>query len=131
MKQNSPAYSSCFVENDPQLKACYQNQWFITRNVRDIGSRRAWLDEMSLTFLDCPEFGFAYRDGTVYQLPDLDAVFGDDEDMRWLSLYIECDGSNLYPRRISHRVERLRILNLFLKLRYPKLRPLLEGSHYA
>ncbi len=120
-----------YIESDVTLKLIYWQQWMITRNVRDIGSRRDWLDEMSLTFLDCPEFGVEYRDGTAYELPDLDEAFGDDEDMRWLSLYNECDGTNIYPRRQSNKLERLRLINLFLKLRYPKLRPFLEVAGHA
>lgn len=103
----------------------YFIQWMIARNLRDIPSRRAWLDEMSLEFANKGDIDFRYKDGSPYILPDLDYAFGEDDDMRWLSSYISCDGSNVSPRHKSNKIERLRIINIFLKLRYPQCRHLL------
>lgn len=113
---------SIYVEDAATLRSpsLYWNQWMIARNARDIGSRRMWLDEMSLEFANHGGRSLCFRDGQMYQLPDLDEAFGDDEDMRWLSLYIACDGSNLMPRHFSNKIERLRLINLFLKFRYPQ-----------
>lgn len=119
---NTQYLQSIHVEDAATLRSpsLYWNQWMIARNARDIGSRRMWLDEMSLEFANHSGRSLCFRDGQMYQLPDLDQAFGDDEDMRWLSLYIACDSSNLMPRHFSNKIERLRLINLFLKLRYPQ-----------
>ena len=101
-------------------KSLYVSQWLIARNVRDIGSRRDWPTQMSLVFVRHRHVGLCYRDGSPYELPDIDEVFGDSPDFKWFSDYLLCDGSNVYPRHVSTKTERLRLINLFLKLRYPQ-----------
>ncbi len=117
-----------FVESDDALRApkLYWSQWMVSKNLRDIASRRTFPTEMSIAFANCTGVVFLYRNGTPYDIPDIDEVFGDDDDFRWLSTYLACDGSGVFPRHISTKKERLRLINLFLKLRYPQCRVMLE-----
>ena len=89
-------------------------------------SRRKLLDAISIAFARAGDCAFRFRGGRPYAVPDIDAVFGNDCDMRWLSHYLEGDGSGDYPKRMSRKPERLRLLHLYLKLRYPRFIPHLD-----
>lgn len=102
----------------------YFRQWIICRNIPI--SRRDWPDEMSLAFVRCYDTVFQFKNGVIYELPYIDDIFTDAEDMRWWSLYLESDDSGLTPQRMSTKIERLRLINLFLKVRYPRLGKHLE-----
>lgn len=127
-----------FAETDEALKnpARYRTQWMIVRNVvmaKKGMSRRKLKDEMSLVFAHAGHAVFPFRNGGRYLLPDIDDVFGKDPDMRSLSHYLEADDSGLHPRRMSRKPERLRVINLYLKLKYPRFirhlerRPSVDG----
>ena len=120
-----------FVERDQDLLSSplYRIQWMITRNLpmrEPKMSRRKLLDEMSKVFSDAGFEVFPYRNGGYYELPDIDDVFGNDDEMRSFSHYLEADESGFCPRRMSRKPERLKLLNLYLKLRYPRLTRYLE-----
>lgn len=125
------------VNYDAELRSepLYRAQWMIAHNLAypkasnpEIGGipRREWRDAMTITFARHSYLKYQYRSGTLYNLPYVDEVFGEDEDMRWLSLYLEPNYSGLSPLRMSTKIERLRLINLFLKVRYPNLRKHLE-----
>ena len=103
----------------------YHCQWNITRNACDVRSRRDWLDIISIELARNSK-KLVDHNGQPYKLPEFDSVF--DEDMRWLSHYLETDKIGLCPLRISNRIERLRIMNAVLRLRYPNTEHLLGGG---
>ena len=121
-----------YAETDAVLTSSptYPVQWMIVRNVVMADpemSRRKLLDDMSLVFFNAGFSRFPFRDGTYYDLPDIiDEVFGNDCDMRAFSYYLQSDESGKHPRRMSRKPERLRVLNLYLKLKYPRFIPQLE-----
>jgi hypothetical protein len=96
----------------------YRRLWLATRNVEI--SRRDWLDELADTFRDFQ--GTIERpNGEAYELPLVDDVFGDDEEMRWLGYYLKPDTSGLYPRSKSRKVERLQLLDLYFRIKHPNV----------
>lgn len=96
----------------------YRRLWLAVRNVRI--ARRQWLDELADTFRDF-EGEILTASGLPYELPLVDDVFGDDEDMRWLGYYLKPDISGVYPRARSRKIERLQILDLYFRIKYPDI----------
>ena len=96
----------------------YRRLWMAVRNMPI--SRRAWLDELANTFRD---FRGCIVDelGCPYEVPMLDEVFGDDPDMRWLSYYLRADQSGRNPYSGSRSIERLQLLDLYFKIKHPKI----------
>ncbi|MES2662123.1 MAG: hypothetical protein V4629_02350 [Pseudomonadota bacterium] len=86
-------------------------------------SRRKLLDLLSIVFSKGRKFINANE--SIYELPDLDEAFGNDPDMRSVSHYIEADKTGFFPKRISRKVERLRILTLFVEIEFPHV-----AKHY-
>ncbi|MEW8626261.1 MAG: hypothetical protein AB2551_10955 [Candidatus Thiodiazotropha sp.] len=114
-----------YVPTDAELldPPKYRVQWMIARNVVMAApemSRRKLLDDMSIIFARNGDKVFRYRNGMPYVLPDIDEIFANDPDMRSLSHYLESDESDYNPRRISRKPERLRIFNLYIKLKHPR-----------
>ena len=100
-----------------QNKHYYNRLWITSRNLK-IG-RRKWLDEISLAF-------FRYQgtilnsNGTAFVIPDIDTVFGDDPDMRWLSYYFKADETDKTPRTVSRKFQRVQLIDLYIRIKYPK-----------
>ena len=104
------------VASDAQLRTpiFYRRLWLAIRNVPI--QRRDWLDELADTFRDF-DGRYVYSNGKEYLLPDLDTTFGDDASMRWFGAYMGItDGS---PTVRSYRVDRLRILDLYVQIKSP------------
>jgi|GEM_PF-1542169 len=101
----------------------YRRLWLATRNL-DI-PRRSWLDELADTFRD---FGgqLIKPNGQTYEIPLVDDVFGDDTDMRWLGYYLLADVSGHYPRSKCRKIERLQLLDLYFRIKYPQI-----AKHFA
>jgi hypothetical protein len=84
--------------------------------------RRGWLDEIADCF--CRFRGtIIYRSGEPYQIPFVDDVFGTDNnpDMRWMSYYLRANESETTPFTISRKIERLRLIDLYFRIEYPKI----------
>lgn len=83
-------------------------------------ARRQWLDELADTFRDY-EGAILVNRNTLYDLPDLDDAFDDDIEMRWLSEFIRPAPDGKPVRLQSRVIERVRIIDLYFRIRYPAL----------
>lgn len=106
-----------YVATDAELRNehYYRRLWMAMRS-REI-PRRDWLDELANTFRDA-EAEFCYRSGKPYELPDIDDIF-DDPDMRWISAFLQPGADGEMPASRSTKLERLRVLDLYFRVRYP------------
>ena len=105
----------------------YRRLWMIYRNVIMCRiSRRNLLDVISLAFIHSPTIYLCYRDGTPFRFDDVDEIFGDDPDMRWISVFLEANSCYSGPKRHSRMRMRLIILFLFVKIKYPRFTRYLE-----
>lgn len=98
----------------------YNRLWIATRAISKSVPRRLWLDELANTFRDFNGVVFTPC-GEAFEIPDLDAVFGDDQDMRWFSYYLKSDGSGNQPQMKSRQRERLELLDLYFKIKHPDI----------
>lgn len=96
----------------------YRRLWLAVRNVEI--SRRDWLDELADTFRDYDGEIKTAR-GLPYELPLVDDVFGDDHEMRWMGYYLTPDITGNLPYRKSRKVERLQLLDLYFRIKYPDI----------
>ncbi len=96
----------------------YWRLWISVKNLPIV--RRNWLDELADTFRVF-DGAVIERNGKPYELPLVDKVFGHDPDMRWLSYYLKSDHSGLFPRSRSHKIERLRLLDLYFRIKHPEI----------
>jgi hypothetical protein len=46
---------------------------------------------------------------------------GDDDDMRWPGYYLKPDETGLYPNTISRKVERLQMLDMYFRIKHPRI----------
>ena len=105
-----------FIESDEVLLSDnhYYNLWRLLNDLIDLPPRREMPNDMTLAFME--HYGRLYmRNGEPYELPDVDDIFP-DAHWRWFSYYLEATEDGLLPRRKSRKVERLRLLNLWLKI---------------
>lgn len=59
--------------------------------------------------------------GGVYAIPEIDEHFPDDPDQRWMSAFAST-GRDRHAGRLQRRVlERVRLVDLFFRLRHPAL----------
>jgi hypothetical protein len=109
-----------FVATDEELTDIhyYLRVWLAARNIPI--PRRHWLDEMADAFRDYNGTIFN-TDGGVYDVPLVDDIFGDDPDMRWLSDYLRSDASGRAPYRFSPRLDRVRLIDLYLRIRHASI----------
>lgn len=77
-----------------------------------------WLDAISDSLRDC-ETGIFLANGDPYPIPLPDDVF--DESQRWMGEYLKSDPTGEKPLIKSRKLERLRLLDLFLKIQYPDI----------
>lgn len=96
----------------------YRRMWLALRNL-DI-PRREWLDELADTFRDFDGL-LLTPNGDVYELPFIDDAFGDDDEMRWMGYYLKPDETGYYPSVRSRKIERLQLLDLYLRIKYPAI----------
>ena len=96
----------------------YRRLWLAARNIKI--SRRSWLNELANTFRDFNGV-VIYRAGISYRIPCLDDVFGDDPDMRWLGYYLKPDRSGDHPLSKTRKMERLRLLDLYFRIKHPDI----------
>lgn len=97
----------------------YRRLWVVARNLK-IGGRRKILDVISLAL-------FKYQgkilnsNGTVFEIPDIDEVFGDDPDVRWLSYYFKADKTGDKPNTISRKFQRVQLIDLYIRITRPEM----------
>ncbi|PCI97245.1 MAG: hypothetical protein COB14_09265 [Alphaproteobacteria bacterium] len=101
----------------------YRRLWLATGNV-DI-SRREWLDELADTFRDF-EGLITTHHGLPFELPFIDDVFDDDEEMRWMSYYLLANVSGCLPRSRSRKIKRLQLIDLYFQIKHPHI-----ARHFA
>ncbi|WP_158657796.1 hypothetical protein [Agarilytica rhodophyticola] len=94
----------------------YLRLWMAVKNINI--SRRLWLDELADTFRDFPGH-VLQRNGHPFIIPCLDDVFGNDPDLRWLGYYLREDKTGIHPNSISRKMERLRLLDLYFRIKHP------------
>jgi len=80
--------------------------------------RREWRDEISLEIARHGHKYNVYRNnGALYDYPDIDELFGTDEDDRFFSNYLQSEEIGEKPFRKVRNKERLTMIWLFLELR--------------
>ncbi len=106
---------SIILASQKQLedRAYYVQLW---RAVRRLSiSRRAWRERLADMLRDY-EGELLYAPGVPYQIPFVDDIFGNDHDMRWMGYYLKADASGNHPLIISRHLERLRLLDLYVRI---------------
>lgn len=94
----------------------YSRLWIAIKNIKR--PRRSWLDELANTFRDF-NGRIVFRNGQPFMIPCLDAAFGNDPDLRWLGYYLRPDKSGRHPKTVSRKLARLRLLDLYCRIKYP------------
>ncbi len=82
--------------------------------------RRAWRDAIAEAFRDF-EGGFLGPGGARFEAPYVDDHFPDDADQRWVSAFIANDPEDGPPRLTAKSLERVRLIDLYFRIRYPEL----------
>ena len=109
-----------YVCTDAELKLdeYYCDVWRATKNIEI--SRREWLDLLADCF--CAFSGdIRWPSGDTYEIPMIDETFGDDPDCRWFSYFLKAGEDENLPLSKSRMFERIRLIDLFFKIRYPAL----------
>jgi len=99
------------ILNDP----VYQKRlWIAARNM--LISRRRWADAIADALYNFNGI-ILLPSGLRWPIPDVDKVLGDP---RWFSYYFEANEIG-EPRRGVLMLERLRLIDLFFKIKYPDI----------
>lgn len=96
----------------------YRRLWLAARNISL--SRRRWLDELAACVYDF-RGSIIHPSGDPYIIPDIDTLFGNDPDMRWLSYFLGTDTSGFSPRAMSRKFERVQFIDLYFKIKHPNI----------
>lgn len=109
-----------YVATDEELKdpVYYRRLWLATRNVPI--PRREWLDAIADAVRDF-EGDLLTRENRRYNMPCVDKTFGDDPDMRWMGHFMESTMNSDMPMHKSRIVERLRLIDLYFRIKCPDL----------
>lgn len=109
-----------FVATQEELESTsyYRRLWIAARNVEI--SRRSWLDAIADTLRDFNGL-IIHRSGEVCVIPDIDEVFGDDPDLRWLGYYLQPDDSGKFPKMRTRKYQRLELLGLYFRINHPDI----------
>lgn len=101
----------------------YNRLWLAIKNsgIR----RRDWLDEIADAIRD-HDGEIKTPCGGIYIVPDIDETFGDDPDVRWLGYFLAVAPIEHTLARRSRKIERLRLLDLYFRIRYPDI-----ARHFA
>ncbi|MCB1469976.1 MAG: hypothetical protein KDK08_23150 [Rhizobiaceae bacterium] len=108
-----------FVAPDWQIasKSYYrENIWLPARALNDdIGSGAKW--RTALYMVDDYVDRLKFPSGAVYMYPDIyDELFPDPTN-KWMRNFLRCDGSGDYPASYSAHYDRLRVVELYCRLR--------------
>ena len=101
-------------------RSYYCRLWVAARNISISTSRRSWLDAIADAIRDYKGL-ICHPGGARYKIPIVDDIFGGDHDMRWLSYFLLPDDSGRLPKMKTRKVERLRLIDLFFKIRHPDI----------
>lgn len=103
------------VATDQELRDphYYKRLWLAARNMH---SRRRWLDVIADTLYNF-DGDILNSDGTPWEMPDIDDIFGDP---RWFSTWFEV-GPDGGPRRNVRDIERLRLIDLYFRIALPAI----------
>jgi len=97
-------------------KSIYRNNvWkaaHLTNN--DLSSRSSWLTGLTLVYDYAHHLYF--RDGTRYKVPDIHKIFPDPQN-RWMTDFLKADETGKAPASYSRYYERLRLIELYCRLR--------------
>lgn len=93
----------------------YYLLWLAIRELKI--SRRKLIEEMSLLFQ--MDIQIIFPSGQPYPAPDFEELFPLWAD-RVISIYLKADKSGKRPRHICRRLDRLRLIDLYLRVHYPE-----------
>lgn len=85
--------------------------WLAARNMKI--SRRKWPDAIADAIYNF-DGEILIENGMHWPIPNVDDVLGDP---RWFSYYLEANGDE--PRRNVILIERIRLIDLFFRIRHP------------
>lgn len=104
--------------DDLRCEHYYRRLWLATKNMNI--ARRDWLDEIADAIRDY--YGVLVdKRGKPFNVGDIDAIFGDDADLRWMGFYLQPDRSGEHPKSRSRKYERLQLLDIYFKIRHPQI----------
>lgn len=106
------------TKDELMTESYYRRLWIAARNLSI--PRRGWLDKIAACFCDF-QGDIVLSDGKPYDIPFVDDVFGDDQDMRWLSYYLSADKTGKLPRMISRKIERVQVIDLYFRIKHPQI----------
>lgn len=97
-------------------KVTYRNLvWVPAREAHaELPSRAAWLQALTLIYEYSGQLFF--KNGKQYIPSDIDTIFRDPQN-RWMSNFLKADDSGTAPASFSHQFERLRMIELYCRLR--------------
>ncbi|WP_095589604.1 hypothetical protein [Actibacterium ureilyticum] len=108
-----------YVSPDWQItsKTYYrENIWLPARKLNDdIGSGAKWRTALYMVdeYLD----RLKYPDGSAYMYPDIYDELFPDVTNKWMRNFLRCDGTGENPKSYSSHYERLRVVELYCRLR--------------
>ena len=110
------AHKTITVASDEELKDpdYYTALWKAVRE--QTFPRRDWLDAIADAIRDF-EGDILNPDGTPFDIPLVDDIFGDDPDLRWIGYFEESKPDIEQPKRVTRKLERLRLLDLYYRLK--------------
>ncbi len=82
-------------------------------------SRRKLLDDIARTIYDHKDH-ILFKEGRIWPVPDVYELFG-GIDGRWISCYRKRVGNRPRHKPHSSTLERRRVLQLYFRLRHPKI----------
>lgn len=118
MQQKTKRIIYVATKEELKCRSYYRRLWIATCNINI--PRRAWLDEIVNTLRDF-DGTIIHRSGLPYQVPCIDEAFGDDPDLRWLGYYMLADRTGQSPKMMSRKYHRLQLLDLYFRIKYPKI----------
>lgn len=96
----------------------YRRLWIAAKNIEI--SRREWLDEIADCLRDSCDITILYPSGKTYEIPYVDDVFNDD-DMRWMGLFLRANPCANLPRTRSRKLERVKLIDLYFRIKHPNI----------
>ena len=109
-------YKTIYVASESELmdQTYYRRLWLAAI------PRREWLDAIADTLRDYRST-IAFAPGQRYQVPCIDAAIGNDLDVRWLGHFLAANDNGGFPLRYSRKIERLRLIDLYFRIRHPEI----------
>lgn len=106
----SPAELTC--------KPYYRRLWLATKNLKI--ARRDWLDEIADALRDYNGEILDHK-GNEFPIGDIDEIFGDDPDLRWMGFYLQTSNCGENPKSHSRKFARLQLLDIYFKIKHPQI----------